>query len=179
MKDITGQKFTRLTVLRFYEKRGNFPFYECLCDCGKIKVVRGYDLLNGRTKSCGCWNYDRICKSTGEANFNKLFGRYRRSARISKRAFELTKQEFKSITSRNCYYCGKPPYQVVGDCNENGIYWHNGIDRINNLEGYVLNNCVPCCEQCNRAKRKYTKQEFLNWVFRVYKYSIESKENDN
>jgi hypothetical protein len=26
-----------------------------LCDCGKIKVINYYDLINGKIKSCGCW----------------------------------------------------------------------------------------------------------------------------
>jgi hypothetical protein len=29
-------------------------FWECLCDCGNLKVVSSDNLVNGGTKSCGC-----------------------------------------------------------------------------------------------------------------------------
>ena len=55
LKDITNQKFGKLTVI----KRGeNTPkglaTWICQCDCGNIVNVRGSDLRKGHTKSCGC-----------------------------------------------------------------------------------------------------------------------------
>ena len=35
--DITGQKFTRLTVIEYVDNAR----WLCLCDCGKRKTVRG------------------------------------------------------------------------------------------------------------------------------------------
>lgn len=64
-ENIIGQRFNKLTVIRvaeirIEEKYGNERvYYECLCDCGKIVIVRGTDLKNGRTKSCGCARIDR------------------------------------------------------------------------------------------------------------------------
>lgn len=52
--DLTHQCFGKLTVLQYHEKRGNFHYWTCLCDCGKITEVRQNYLLNGHTKSCGC-----------------------------------------------------------------------------------------------------------------------------
>lgn len=56
IKDITGQRFTRLIAVR-YEGDG---FWMCLCDCGKITLVKGKKLRSGHTKSCSCWSVDRI-----------------------------------------------------------------------------------------------------------------------
>lgn len=54
-KDITGQRFNNLTVLRYYGSnyRGDAEWY-CKCDCGEIAIVIGSQLRNGHTKSCGC-----------------------------------------------------------------------------------------------------------------------------
>lgn len=55
LKDETGQRFGRLTVLaRTEEKSGNTYIYKCRCDCGNVCEVSGANLRNGKTKSCGC-----------------------------------------------------------------------------------------------------------------------------
>ena len=43
-------KFGRLTVVRRVGGR-----FECACECGKSKIVSGYRLRKGITKSCGCY----------------------------------------------------------------------------------------------------------------------------
>lgn len=54
--DLTGQKFNYLTVLKRAEKNiNNRPAWECQCDCGNICIVKGSELKNGHTKSCGCY----------------------------------------------------------------------------------------------------------------------------
>lgn len=55
IKDLTGQVFGRLTVLRLYgkDKKGR-AMWECRCECGNIKVVQSYSLKAGYTRSCGC-----------------------------------------------------------------------------------------------------------------------------
>jgi hypothetical protein len=53
--DLTGQRFGRLTVLSFVgQDKHRSALWLCRCVCGKEKVVRGYCLRNGDTKSCDC-----------------------------------------------------------------------------------------------------------------------------
>jgi hypothetical protein len=63
LKDLTGQKFGRLTILRRVENRGKTKskpcgyicfLCECDCGCGNTRVVSKGNLLHGGTKSCGC-----------------------------------------------------------------------------------------------------------------------------
>ena len=49
--EMTGQRFGRL-VVGAYLARG---WWECACDCGEIKAVRGGHLRAGLVKSCGCY----------------------------------------------------------------------------------------------------------------------------
>lgn len=37
-----------------------------------------------------------------------------------------------------------------------------GIDRIDSNKNYTINNCVPCCGQCNIMKLDYSQKDFLN-----------------
>lgn len=50
-KDITGQKFGHLKVIRYDKEKKK---WECQCDCGNTTYVVTRNLKTGNTKSCGC-----------------------------------------------------------------------------------------------------------------------------
>ena len=54
MKDLTGQKFGRLTVLKFDKVKNTNYYWICKCKCGTVKIVNRRNLTSGHTKSCGC-----------------------------------------------------------------------------------------------------------------------------
>lgn len=58
IKDLTGQIFGHLTVLKYagYSYREH-AVWTCQCDCGTIKDIVSMDLLNGDITSCGCQRY--------------------------------------------------------------------------------------------------------------------------
>lgn len=58
LKDLTGMKFGRLTVIERAESKFGKTYWKCLCDCGNVTVVRKDRLKNGYTKSCGCLTID-------------------------------------------------------------------------------------------------------------------------
>ena len=61
IKNETGNKYGRLTVVaRQGVSSGGCATWRCICMCGKEVVVRGDNLRNGGTVSCGCWSHDRI-----------------------------------------------------------------------------------------------------------------------
>lgn len=55
IKDLTGKKFGRLTIVKIKEldKKGNV-IWECECDCGNLITARGSHLTAGNIQSCGC-----------------------------------------------------------------------------------------------------------------------------
>lgn len=60
--DLTGVRFTRLTVLRLECRRGRHQLLRCRCDCGSEHIVQRSNLQSGNTLSCGCLNRQRITK---------------------------------------------------------------------------------------------------------------------
>jgi hypothetical protein len=58
-KDISGQKFGRLTAIKFTESRNNKAYWECRCDCGNIKEYAAIYVRSGNSKSCGCLKIDK------------------------------------------------------------------------------------------------------------------------
>lgn len=186
-KDLTGKRFGRLLVIKFdkwVERRyTNVGMWLCLCDCGKECSVSTARLNHKRgTKSCGCLLKDHVKKklkykgkAVGYAALNGYFTSYRNRAYKKNIVFELTKEYFGELVSRNCMYCGSQPFNMVPKKvknNINGRIIVNGIDRIDSSIGYTVDNCVPCCKICNVMKNSLTKREFLEWVEKIYKYSL-------
>lgn len=183
-KDLTGQRFGRLIVLKFSHYR-EYPegdkvrkraIFTCQCDCGDVKDIPAIQLGKG-TSSCGCLLREVAAEKGrksalpyGDASLNKLYGTYQTQARNRSLDFNLTKTQFMKLISSNCYYCGQIPAQLAGELKGNGRARYNGIDRVDNSIGYTIENCVPCCDMCNHAKKNHSQSDFLNWVQRLYKH---------
>ena len=54
LKDLTGNKYGRLTVLSYSRQDGKKHLWKCKCDCGNIIEANGPYLRNGTKTSCGC-----------------------------------------------------------------------------------------------------------------------------
>ena len=72
-RDLTGQKFNRLTVLYPLKERKNHSVvWHCKCDCGNECDVVSPSLVNNKTKSCGCLKKESDRKPKG--NVKDLLG---------------------------------------------------------------------------------------------------------
>lgn len=59
-KELTGKKFSRLLVLqRVGSNKFDKALWLCACDCGQSTVVTTGQLMNGTTRSCGCYKAER------------------------------------------------------------------------------------------------------------------------
>jgi hypothetical protein len=60
-RDLAGQRFDRLTVIRDTGSRDDSGrvIWLCSCDCGKQRNAVSRDLTAGRTTSCGCKKSER------------------------------------------------------------------------------------------------------------------------
>jgi hypothetical protein len=54
-QNLTGKKYSRLTVLGFGGKKLGRSTWVCRCDCGKQTTVYAQHLKESITTSCGCW----------------------------------------------------------------------------------------------------------------------------
>jgi 5-methylcytosine-specific restriction endonuclease McrA len=179
-----GQVYNRLTVVNYAGKgKQGHLLYNCLCECGRYKIVTGSSLIRDENQSCGCLKSEnthrlgksRIGKSNltkGEAGLNHLYSQYKHGAKKRNLEFTLSKECIKEISSKNCYYCGVSPKQKMNRESSHGEYLYNGIDRLDNKKGYNIENCVPCCKQCNLAKNVMSYTEFINWVKVVFETSF-------
>lgn len=170
--DLTGEKFGKLMVVRRdYSNEYKRVMYLCKCDCGEEKIISGGGLRKG-TKSCGCLNREYTSRRKrgkfGEASKLVAITKYKVSAKKRGLEYNLTNKQFLELVQQDCYYCGDPPQNIIKNHYQNGDYFYNGIDRIDNNKGYTIENTVPCCAKCNYAKSKSTLQEFKDWIERAY-----------
>lgn len=173
MNDYTGKKYGYLTVIKFIGKvkktKGNNYIWLCKCQCGNEKNLNIHDVKRGGISSCGCYRSklqsDIKRKPPGVAAMNNLYNIYMKIC-VNERGykFELTKDEFFYLTKSNCYYCNKPPSQIKKAKYSDYVY--NGIDRVDNSEGYLKNNVVACCKECNSNKSGISKE----LVVKVYNF---------
>lgn len=184
--NLINQKFSRLLVVN-EESSGR---WKCLCDCGNNCVSTTRKLRSGHTRSCGC-----LQKEVGRSNIisyikergvkpykdyvlSLIYSHYRRSASIRNLEFSLLKSDVSDLVFSSCYYCGTVGSNKYDQHQRKStgyeVVYYNGIDRVNNNVGYILNNCVSCCKYCNRAKREYSIDEFTSWLDQVarYRYNV-------
>ena len=175
-----GKKYGRLIVQEetTIGEQGHIR-YICKCDCGNSIATTGSRLRDGLVQSCGCLRKEHTKtmgknrKGTshlddGQAGLNHLYNQYKHGAKRRDLEFNLTKEDVKELSIKNCCYCGQTPSQVINKESEKGKYIYNGIDRVDNKLGYSIDNCVPCCKICNRAKDVMTLDEFYTWVNKVF-----------
>lgn len=111
-------------------------------------------------------NRDKILESNSKWRKSTINGRlnsYKRSALKRNIEWQLSYDEFISFWGKNCSYCGDKIETV-------------GIDRIDSLKGYVLENIVPCCYHCNIIKMHYSREEFLNQINKIWEHTQKLKE---
>lgn len=84
-----------------------------------------------------------------------LMRHYLRNCRRRGIAFHLSRAQFEALVTSACHYCARPPYtpwnfQATGQMRD--LFYYSGIDRLDNEKGYVVDNVVPCCKECNGLK---------------------------
>ena len=180
--DRIGQTFGRLTIIKKAptKKRsdgnGTFTYWTCICSCGKEVTTRTNGLVSGNTKSCGCLigesqtNKAMLDYPPGKAGFLRVFRGYEWAAKKRNYSFNLSEEDFSRLTKQNCHYCGSPPKKIMSTGCDHSKYLYNGVDRTDNSKGYEIDNCLPCCEICNKAKGTYTYDEFILWIKRLIKF---------
>jgi hypothetical protein len=174
--------FDRLQVLgtASVKKRRWDTCYVCRCSCGNEKIICGRQLVYGKTKSCGCLQHEAAKRNSprllpGEAAFNRLFYHYKWYAKRRKYTWSFTKNEFKTLSLKPCHYCGTLPAAVFKNKETFGGCTYNGIDRKDNGAGYTPDNSVPCCKQCNFAKRNVAYTDFISWLKRAAQHLNRNK----
>jgi 5-methylcytosine-specific restriction endonuclease McrA len=165
LKDITGNKYNRLTAIEFVETRGNNAFWKFKCDCGNEKIINKAAVLIGGTKSCGCPNISKqeytVCRRAYEAH----------KIAAKKRNIEsyIKLEDYISILKTPCVYCGE--ISIRKHYKTKIPIELNSLDRKDNEKYYKLENVQSTCFICQIMKRDMTDEEFREHIKKIQKHN--------
>lgn len=182
-KDLTGKQFGRLTAIERLPPHGKNSalMWACKCECGGSAIVRGTDLTNGHTMSCGCYRKMQRNIPNSQLRLHRIWGNM--------------KQRCTNPNAKDYRYYGAKGIQVCDEWQEfeNFFYWAmaNGykdgltIERKDNDKNYEPSNCtwIPANrQQRNTARTKrysYRGKEFtlaeLCRIFGQPRSTVESR----
>ena len=118
-------------------------------------------------------------KINGESGLRRVFSVYKTLAYKEGKVFLITLEEFRIISSSNCFYCNSPPSNFMKMLRYDSSYTYSGMDRLNSLRGYTLDNVVPCCTECNMMKWVFSKEDFLKRIEKIYNHQNNHKDNSS
>lgn len=86
---------------------------------------------------------------------------YKRRAKMKNLEFTLSDDEFISLVTSDCAYCGKDWKSETRRVHNNTIKMLT-VDRVNSKLGYSSDNCVSACKRCNTIKMDIPYDEWIN-----------------
>lgn len=149
--DLTGQTFGRWEVLGRGEDRISpnakrvYRMWTCRCSCKKhtVKDVYEFNLLNGKSNSCGCLNSEKTVErnKTHMLSNTRLYSIW---SNIKKRCNNKNDPRYSSYGGRGINVCAEWSNNFLSFYTwaiSNGYKDNLSIDRIDNNKGYSPNNC--------------------------------------
>lgn len=169
-KDLTGQKFNRLTVVEYLGSRKNASgktrgVWLCQCDCGNTCEVDTSHLTTGHTTSCGCRQKEN-CKGKNNCNYvNGLsqtrLGRIYRN--MINRCYNFRIPMYQYYGAKGISVCEEWRGKFIGLKNfcdwalSHGYTNELTLDRIDPKGNYEPSNCrwATIKEQANNKIKTY------------------------
>ncbi len=158
--DLTGRRFTRLTVVGFsHLDKYRSSYWDCKCDCGTVRKVQRGHLFSGATKSCGCFR----------KKIQTTHGLYKSREYVS---WHGMKQRCRNKNVWNFKNYGKRGIKFFKPWNKFEIFYADmgkrpegmTLDRIKNNEGYSPSNCrwATPKQQANNRRNNIIKKEIIH-----------------
>ena len=159
-KDITGQKYGRLTAIKYVYTKNKKAYWLCKCDCGNEVIIAYSSLKSKNTKSCGCLKHEYAKKYY--SNLNKTHGMtetnlYKKWLGIKTRCYNKGVHGYKNYGGRGIKVCDEWLHSF-----ENFYDWaiYHGysdgltLERIDTNGNYEPDNCkwITNLEQQNNKR---------------------------
>lgn len=161
--NLIGQKYTKLTVLKYaYSEKGQRN-WKCQCDCGNITYVSTGKLKSGNTKSCGCLKHETKSNLIHGKQNTRLYHIWQG---MKQRCYNSNSIKYNNYGGRGIKVCNEwknsfmPFYTwaISNGYDDNKTRKEQSLDRINNDGDYEPNNCrwVTHSKNCrNRSDNVY------------------------
>ena len=143
--DLTGQRFGQLIVLgraeNYVSPKGYVSTnWNCQCDCGNTVVVRSCNLMNGKSRSCGCERVNHPNRLVHGGKHTRLYQIWKG---MRARCNKPNDKNYLWYGARGISVCPEwDDFTVFRDwALANGFNDSLSIDRIDYNSGYSPDNC--------------------------------------
>lgn len=163
-KDLTGQRFGRLQVTRFYDRdSGGRALWFCRCDCGNYRIVEGFNLSSKHTQSCGCWRSE-LASKRGKLRIKHGHARQKPSPTYVSYTHMLTRccnprdKDYARYGAKGITVCNRWRNSFgnfLKDMGERPA--GTSIHRVNGKRGYSKRNCVWASRSVQQQNLSTTK----------------------
>lgn len=142
VKDLTGKKFVRWTVVSTAESKSGRARWNCECSCGTVRIVWGNHLIRGSSMGCGCHRPNgarHVGWKHGKSNthIHDLW------MRMIARCQCKSGPDYETYVKRGIKVCDRwrdSFLNFIEDMGQRPSPKHS-IDRIDNNKGYSPENC--------------------------------------
>jgi hypothetical protein len=170
-KDLTNQRFGKLTVLKIDESKTKRISWICLCDCGKTTSVETRHLMGGKITSCGCNHHlkgkENPCWKGYEEISGRQWSRVESGAKERNISFNVSiEYAWKMFLEQKgiCKLSGKQLKFAYGEKDGNA-----SLDRIDSIKGYEEGNIQWLDKKINLMKLDLPESEFIELCKSVVK----------
>lgn len=172
---LVGKRFGKLVVNSQAPSKRGERYWECLCDCGKVKIFRTKSLL--KVQSCGCLVFENRKKRSTWKGYEGIHGKFwyniKRGALARGHQFNITLQfawELYLKQNRKCALTGLPLVfaDTVRDFEKGQTT--ASLDRIDSAIGYSEDNVQWVHKDVNLMKQGFTQDYFCKLCKMVSKY---------
>ncbi len=144
--DLIGQRFERLTVVNFVELSNQGAKWECVCDCGNIKVILGKQLRRKSIKSCGCYKIDILIERStthGQQRKGHKSPEHRAWRHMKSRCLNNNVYNYYNYGGRGVSVCDRWLNSFENFFIDMGVRPSNehSLDRIDSNGNYEPSNC--------------------------------------
>lgn len=177
IQDLSGKRFGKLVVIsrapdHIIPTSGNRDImWNCICDCGKKCVIRGTNLRNGNTRSCGCTRSTSNLKR-GLIDLTGLkFGRWTVISYAGRR--KEPRGRYTTLWHCRCD-CGNEE-SITGSSLRNGSSLSCGCLKIETLKKNAKNGFRA--SKAEKTVFKYLLNKGLKFQYQVYFSGLTGKHN--
>lgn len=130
-------------IENFYKNSYSKSGYRSSCKDCKKQLDVGYYLVQKKEK---------------EKSPERRFVKYKYAAKTRDLEFTITFEQFKALLRDTCLIC-----------NSN---INIGVDRLDSSKGYIIENCISCCDVCNKMKLDHSFDFFIKHIKKIYDYNF-------